>query len=341
MYRPRPRSIRTEVLALAVGFVVVQIALVVLIETRGPGIRDPNYGRKLELLRARIREHPGRPVCLALGSSRMMNGLRPADLPPLHDAGGTPVTVFNFGIPMCGPLQEAITLERLLAEGVRPHWLVLEVTPALLGQAEEVDGVLPPERRSLSDLSVAHGSPGPTAYADWVRARAVPTFTYRHALLSRALPAWVPWGSRLDYVFDKTDADGWTRLVPPEDPAVREWARTAEITRFGGFARCGVAASAREGFERLTRAVKAHDIRVLVVVMPEGSELREVYPAEQWAEFGRATDDLARDLGAVVVSAREWMPDAAFADGHHLLPDGAGVFTRRFGAEALAPFLAR
>jgi hypothetical protein len=169
----------------------------------------------------------------------------------------------------------------------------------------------------------------------------VPTFTYRHALLSRALPAWVPWGARLDYVFDKTDADGWTRLVPPEDPAVREWARAGEVTRFGGFARCGVAASAREGFARLTRAVKVHDIRVLVVVMPEGSELRAVYPAERWAEFGRATDELARDLGAQVVSARELMSDAAFADGHHLLPDGAGEFTRRFGAQALAPFLVR
>jgi hypothetical protein len=46
------------------------------------------------------------------------------------------------------------------------------------------------------------------------------------------------------------------------------------------------------------------------------------------------------DYGLPVIDAREWMGEEDFIDGHHLLPDGAAAFTRRFGAEALAPVFA-
>ena len=42
--------------------------------------------------------------------------------------------------------------------------------------------------------------------------------------------------------------------------------------------------------------------------------------------------------GAVpVVDARRWIEDAAFSDGHHLLPDGAAAFTQRFNHDMLQP----
>jgi hypothetical protein len=42
-----------------------------------------------------------------------------------------------------------------------------------------------------------------------------------------------------------------------------------------------------------------------------------------------------------VVDAREWLPDSAFYDQHHLLPDGAALFADRFRSDALEPALQR
>ena len=42
-----------------------------------PRLRDPEYGRRLERSHARTAEHPGRPLVLALGSSRTAMGVRP------------------------------------------------------------------------------------------------------------------------------------------------------------------------------------------------------------------------------------------------------------------------
>lgn len=334
---PRPaRSHRREVLALLAGFIAIQLAVAVVIETRRPGVRDPHFGRKLELLRAKAGANPGQPLCLALGSSRVMNGLRPADLPSPCGPGGEPVSVFNFALPLCGPLQESLTLERILADGHRPRWLVLEVTPALLGQAENPAELLTPERISLRELALAH--PNRAAYTDWARSRLIPAFTYRHTLLSRSLPTWVPWGSRYDYIFDRTDADGWTQMTAP-NPSLREWVRTEERRRFENFSRCGVGDSARQGFATLTRLAREHDIRVLIVIMPEGRELQAVYPPGQWELYMAFVGEVARELRAEVVNARDWMPEESFADGHHLLPEAATAFSRRFGAEAMTRFL--
>jgi hypothetical protein len=42
-----------------------------------------------------------------------------------------------------------------------------------------------------------------------------------------------------------------------------------------------------------------------------------------------------------VVDAREWLPDVAFYDQHHMKPEGAATFADRFRGEALEPALAR
>src|SRR5439155_953665 len=42
-----------------------------------PDIRDPEYGKRIERLKARVAEHPRRPVVVVLGSSRAAMGVRP------------------------------------------------------------------------------------------------------------------------------------------------------------------------------------------------------------------------------------------------------------------------
>src|SRR5262245_4077574 len=64
-------------------FLLGQLALALFVEWGHPEIIDPEYGRRLQLLRERRAEAPGRPLVLVLGSSRTAMGFRPEALPPL------------------------------------------------------------------------------------------------------------------------------------------------------------------------------------------------------------------------------------------------------------------
>src|SRR5947209_4973159 len=51
----------------AAFFLCAQLALALVMESWRPELRDPELGRKLALLRARLAEHPDRPLLLMLG----------------------------------------------------------------------------------------------------------------------------------------------------------------------------------------------------------------------------------------------------------------------------------
>src|SRR5262245_35057177 len=107
-------------------FVGAQLALAAAIEQWRPEWRDPEYGTKRRLLHALLAEQPDRPLLLVLGSSRTDAGLRPDRLPDVLP--GSPV-VFNFSLVGSGPFKELLCLHRLLAEGIRPQWLIVECWP--------------------------------------------------------------------------------------------------------------------------------------------------------------------------------------------------------------------
>src|SRR5690242_12739591 len=81
--------------AAAACFLAGQLALGLAVERWLPGVRDPEYAAKVERLRARRAEAPGRPLVLVLGSSRVQMGLRAGTV--AAEGGGRPALVFNFG----------------------------------------------------------------------------------------------------------------------------------------------------------------------------------------------------------------------------------------------------
>src|SRR6516225_10207066 len=115
----------------ALFFVLGQLALV-LIEQARPILRDPDYGHRAASLRAQCAASPDRPLLLVIGSSRVSTGIRPEILPGFSTADGRTPVIFNFGVPGAGPTQQLLYLRRLLAEGIRPTWLVVECWPPLL-----------------------------------------------------------------------------------------------------------------------------------------------------------------------------------------------------------------
>jgi hypothetical protein len=119
------------------AFLVIHAAAVVWMETVRTDLRDPEYGKRVARLNARVSEHPDRPLVVVLGSSRAAMGVRPPAWEEVA-ADGAPL-LFNMARIGGGPLFELLTLRRLLADGVRPAAVVVEYWPPLLHEAGPFD----------------------------------------------------------------------------------------------------------------------------------------------------------------------------------------------------------
>ena len=80
-------------------------------------------------------------------------------------------------------------------------------------------------------------------------------------------------------------------------------------------------------------------IPVAVVVFPEGTSFRALYPPRAEVRLARFLAELHAGFGCPVIDARTWMPDEQFLDGHHLRREGALAFTDRLAAEFILPYL--
>jgi hypothetical protein len=338
----RVRQARSEVLWCLAGFCALQLGLVAVMESWRPEFRDPQYGSKRALLRRRLRENPGRPLALVLGSSRVQDGLRPKLLPVCPTRHGQAL-VFNFGMTASGPLHQLLCLHRLLADGHRPRWVFVEVVPSLLPLEDTGDDLIKPERQGWADLAFLRrycAHPG-QMYLRWAQARLVPWFSCRFCLLSRYRPSWIPPGNRGEDPWHTLDRSGWLRLPSPIAPAA--YARGVDLARrehAPALQHFHIAPAPDRALRELLALCRQERIEAALLVMPEGSAFRNWYSPAARARFGRYLAALSREYGAPVVDARTWVPDDGFCDGHHLVPDGAALFTYRFGREALGPFLA-
>jgi hypothetical protein len=352
--RSRPRARRPSVACRgratllwgAAAFLLGQLALALAIEWRFSELRDPPYGYKeRRLLRCLAAAAPSPRLVVMVGSSRTLNALDAEEAErALAGPDGTPL-VFNFGIAGTGPVTQLLTLRRLLARGVRPDLLLVEVMPLLLaGQVPVADLTwLEPGRLWYSDLALLERyRPGSGLRAGWWEGWPVPCHTHRFALVSALSPGLLPMPRRLD-CFGAVDDLGWRPVsVPRGDPrvshAATEHARQAYAEHLSGFRIGGPSTAA---LRELLEMCRAEGISAALVLMPEGSEFRSWYPQAARAQIDHFLDELRRDCGADVVDARLWLADEDFVDGHHAYPQGAARFSARLAREVIAPRLGR
>ena len=346
---------RGVAVALAVGVAVtvaVQLVTGWAIHTDRVPLRDPLYLDKLARLRARPAFRPGTPAeqkpltVVFVGSSRTLAGVDAGAVgPALSTRLGRPVEAFNFGTAGAGPVTCAVYLRRLLADGVKPDAVVIEVLPPLL--AAQVD---PPEARWLpvirlrpDELPVVrgYGFPAPTPAAHGYRGWLLPWHEYRMPLVDRyAGPLSLmpfPMGAR-----QKNDGHGferWRETVPATDRlkmlerAKRQYAEYLDGYEPGG---CG-AAAVRDTLD----ACRAANVKAALLLAPESSEFRDWYPEPGRSRVVPLLAGLAREAGgAPLFDARDWLADELLGDGHHLTGTGADAFTARLTRDALAPWLA-
>ena len=310
-------------------------------------VRDPGYAdRAIRLTRVEQSVPPGTPLVLMLGTSRTGNGFHAARS-ATRAVGllGRPVTAFNFGTPASGPITHRVHLARLLADGHRPALVLVEVLPPVLADLKggPIEGRFLNGgrfRREELDVLASYGIPATDLRRQWRATFVEPWNALRFPLLGRVLP-----GASPDYLRSddgrNTDTHGWIRIweeiATPESMAAgaararRDYEPVLADLHPGGGAGRALA-------DTLALA-RDHGIPTRLVLMPESEWFRALYPPGVAARFDAWLATLAREAGCPVTDARGWIPDAGFADGHHLFPSGAEPFTDRLADEVIVPHL--
>jgi hypothetical protein len=339
-YRPRAALVWG-----LVSFVGVQLALAWDMERWQPELRDAEFGYKLATLRKQMEKSPGAPLVLALGSSRTQLGFRPSVVSSVCTRGGESPVVFNFGLVGAGPVIELMCLQRLLDHGVRPCSVVVEILPPRFNEflaAAEADSI---DRNRLGwkdwPLLERYITPNvPTGYRRWLRSQFLPCFTHRLGILSYCAPHLLMPEDRLDRWRTTIDRNGWmaySKTLTPEayqhglDYARREYA--------GGLLHFGISPRSDGALRELLALCRREQIGVVLVAMPEGTEFQSWYPPAARAEVDAYLERLRREEQVLLVDARSWVPDDYFADGHHLMPRGASLYTERLSREAIRTLL--
>lgn len=340
--RTSPRRAFWALLCAALSFVLLEFALGAAVECHCLSIRDPEYSLKHELLQKRLAEEPGRPLVLVLGSSRVMMGLDAGRV--RCSLGGRPAQVFNFGLSGAGPLMQAVALRRLLAEGVRPDLLVLEVLPPTLtqpGTQPVEEEWLDASRLTWEELRFLRSFTADTARAttQWAKGRLLPGLRHQHGLrCALAIDSADP-STRPERCRSPVDAHGWSPYLKDSVSAeerrrLTDFAAAQYESAWGPFRLApGPSAALRETIILSRR----EGIPVVLLVMPEGPSFQALYPADVRDGIAGFLEVLRREEGVLLLDGRTGLTEDDFWDGHHLLPRGAAAFTARFQRELTAP----
>ncbi|HVC97651.1 MAG TPA: DUF1574 family protein [Pirellulales bacterium] len=343
--RSSPTRSRTA-LAWGLGaFVSLQVGLAVGIELALPQLRDPLYGDKLHQLRRRTAAAKESEVLVVLGSSRTAHALDAATAElQLKTRVARPSLVYNFGVPGAGPVTNLVNLKRLLAGGVRPDLVVIEVLPPLLAvQAPAVELFqFPAERIWWSEIPLIehYASIAPDVdhlRRDWWLGGCVPWHAHRFGILRVLLPDFVPRLGREAW-FARFDEHGWT--------GIHKDFRTADRYR-DGLARARadyeayltdfrLGGTGCEALRETLATCREQRIRAALLLSPEAPEFQAFYSADAWLQIKSYLEQLLREFDVALVDARDWMAGDDFLDSHHLLVPGAVRFSERFGRRTAA-----
>jgi hypothetical protein len=316
------------------SFLAAQLACAVILEWKKPEFYDPKYGCRLNKLRAALSASSGSRLLVILGSSRSEQGFRPSLLTGAarthkHDL------LYNFARGGSSPLLHLLTLKRLLADGITPDGLFLEVFPPALAD-DETEATL--AKTTLRDFALLAGHPLTwQTYANYARDRVLFWSSYRTGLLASLAPACVCRGKRWETLWNAQSGE-WSMIgeaISAEDARME----TADARRRyqKKLRDLTIAPQADRATRELLELCRESHIEVLLFLMPEASEFRNWYTAAGRKRLDDYLAEICSHYRTPMVDARTWVADEDFWDGHHLLLHGAATFMRRFDAEVLRP----
>jgi hypothetical protein len=316
-------------------FAALQVALSVAIEGPLAEVREPVRAVREQTLRARLRENPGRPLVLALGSSQTLNALMTETLSEGR-LPGEPI-VFNFGTPLSSLVHQHVTLHGLLERGIDPGGVVIEIMPPYAACEPSDEFFRETAALSWSEVrAVSHLYNSPRIYSFWFMSRAAPWFDFRKQLLSRTLRGLSP--KEAPAFGRDTDRFGWYGF-PLAGHSHRRLIEHA-YSEFGEHVRNFAPAPTQEkALREMLRTCRERQNPVLLLVPPVGPTFLSWYTPASDQALREFLERARGEFGVTVLDARRWFPaEEDFVDSYHLNRVGAGKFTERFACEA-APFL--
>ena len=312
---------------MAVSAMLIAIAGTAWIEHYRVDAVDREYAARLTLLKREQAAHPNRPLFLVVGSSRMVMGFGPEEMPPVTTADGDRVTVFNASHLGAGPVMNHTTLTRLQREGIVADWVVLEV---MAGFLPKENAALVTSASTARDVWDSHGyyRPG-ELWWEYLKHRTA-------GLPSLARRATVEDDPTIEY--GHLGSAGFVREAV--DPAFKARLIAAQKSNFG-FRLADLKAS--DGSDRAlrdsVRMLQAQGTRVRLLMSPEQAEFTRMYQPGGREWFANYVQELGDELGVPVTDARDWLDPDDFEDGHHALRRGRTKFTERLGREVIGPMV--
>ncbi|MCZ2342919.1 MAG: hypothetical protein LC104_14190 [Bacteroidales bacterium] len=324
----RRRQAIRSIQAMMIATGVIALAGTVWIEQTRTVALDREFAARLLLLQRERAAHPERPLFLVVGSSRMVMGFAPEQLPPIQTPDGRTATVFNFSHLGSGPVMNHLTLARLQHAGIRADWVILELMAGFLPKenAALVTSICTARDVAISDRYYRTGS----LWWEYLKHRTIglPNLARRALVFDDPTWGYGPLGSA-----------GFVR--ESVDPALKARLMAAQERNFG-FRLKDLTIS--EGNERAIRdsvqMLRDQGTTVHFLLSPEQEEFTRMYGPGKQAWFESYAHALAADLAVPLTDAREWLEPEDFEDGHHPLQRGRARFTQRLQQDVIAPMLA-
>jgi hypothetical protein len=331
---------------------LTQLVLSFYLDKRCLEIRDPVYGCRLRSLQARLAESPNTPLLLILGSSRVKYGVAPGAMKVRARTGESPF-IYNFGFDAMGHIRALMYLRRLLADGVRPDFLLVEVWPPCW-----TEGGIFHEALAVPVADDLHWYDIPLLCRyffdekDVVRLglqkSLLPISAYRSQLLQTTVRSLLPRGQ----------ADEMARHLHDEQPRdERGWFPMPEIWRQSTpERRCRIEREAKKtkalldslvvnprsdtALREILEQCRRHGIRAALIFLPEHSRTRSWYSPRVLATVRDYLGQLQKEFRVPVVDVRTWVPDEDFADDYvHMRSQGVPRFSERLGREVVQPLM--
>jgi hypothetical protein len=343
---------RVAVVTALVGIVAFQVAYHVPLTLLYPRIFDLEYVDKLSHLREHMAAKPkDQPLVLGMGSSLMAMALRPGALTDTESADSRHPLVYNFALNSATIVPQLLFLQRVLNEGIRPDWVMLETWPPFFMRSDRSDPRRHPQwpadrllRQDLPTMARYHGV-GHQIRHDWRTVQISPWYSHRHRLQNWLVPSWVPNAKRVDHTWQHSDATGWEcfpeyiefhKPLYPDNPAcIESIPKTMEY-----WADKEICEEFNAALLEVIALCRKNDIGIVLIWLPESSFYRDrSYAPPLMERIARWQQRLTEETGVPIINARDWVDDRNFVEGLHTSPEGATQFTRRLEREVLRPIV--
>src|SRR5262245_4864059 len=335
------RRARSGLLWFVVAALVLQVGMGPMVTRRWSDVLDPAYHEKLSRLRKLVAAAPPEAYkVLGLGTSRMEFGLHAQ---ALADELGRPACCFNLALPGAGPVRNLINLRRVLADGFRPDLVLVEVMPPLFARGnlmgDVTAGVLPVPSLRYEELELLQRyDRRPGLRWEWARSVLTAWHHHRFAIVKKFAPRLLPprqlRPEGIEGRIRDEGPDGWYAFRVRADEAALISRAARDFFR-GRLKRMDADSPMALGLRDLLVLCRDEGLPAALVLMPEGPTFRGWYGSRFEAELKTFLAGLERDFGVRTIDARGWVDEELFVDSHHLIAEGAEVFTRRLGAEAI------